>query len=129
MIILVAAGKEREDRNALGIKRCCIRRQIWIFLQTEAETGGDISFLDQLRPKRRRTRALQRQLVIVQTANHIEIEVGNDIRQRDRRMLGKPGRSNQPDLLPGPRGEDDVARKCSSVRSSLLRQGARDLQY
>jgi hypothetical protein len=87
MIIVVAAGEEAEDWDALRIKGGCVRREERIFLEHGVESGGDVALLDDPPPCARRANALQEQFVLLQPSDHVEIQVSDGIGKRQRRMF------------------------------------------
>ena len=52
---------------------------------------------------------MQSELVVAQPAHHVKVEIGNHVGESQQGVLGKPGRSEQPEFLAGPEGNQDAA--------------------
>src|SRR5437879_5171697 len=98
MIIVVAAGEEVQHRHILWIKRSYICREIGIFLERDIEPRCHISLLNEAPPRAGRADPLEAQLVLPEPADHIKIDVRDDIGQRHGWLLDEVGGSNQADL-------------------------------
>jgi len=115
MVFLVAAREEGEHGHVLRVERRGVGGQIRVFLQGEVEPGGDVAFLDELTPRRRRADTLEVQLIVAQAAHHVEVHVSDDVRERERRALGEVRGANQ-----ASRGEKNAAPESNFFQACLL---------
>src|SRR5262249_41680283 len=78
------------ERRHLGlIERGDVGRLIRIRLQLQVEACRNVSLLDDPRPRRRRAERLNGQAVVLHAADHVEVQISRELRQRDRRLRGK----------------------------------------
>ncbi len=71
---------------------------------------------------------MQAQFVFSQPADHVEVHVGGDVRQRERRVFDKVGGADHPNFFSRPKREDDPAAKLLRFRLSFLRERSRQFQ-
>jgi len=59
----------------------------------------------------------------MQPANHIEVQVGGNVRKRQWWMLGEPGGADQSNFFASPGSEDNAARESFGMFRAFSRQG------
>ncbi len=91
-----------------SVERLDVGGLIRIGLQAEIESRLHVRLLDQLVPHRARPAGLEVELVVLHAADHVEVEVGLDVGERDRRLRRERGGAEQAELLARPEVEDQV---------------------
>ena len=106
MIVLVAAGEQRQARHLGQIEAHHVSRQIRIADRLQVEVERRVDLLHEIRPDAAAAKRLHGQLVVAHAPDHIEVPVGRDLVHRHRRALDEIGRAQQPDLLARPERQD-----------------------
>ena len=117
----MAAGEERQRRDAGEVERRRVGRQVGIVLDGDLQRRVGVGRRRQRRPRRARSGALHLQRVPVQAADHVEVEVGGELIERQRRLGGERRRAEQAGFLARPEHEGDVAPARAVLQ--LLRRG------
>ena len=120
MIVLVAAGEEKQHRNLRGVKRGVIAgaEAAGLFRDLKAELAAKA--IDQRVELFGGPGAVDNQFLAIQPTDHVEIEHGDGGLERRQRIAHVAGAADQAALLAGERDEDDPPRQLLLAASQFV---------
>ena len=72
---------------------------------------------------------MQIELVLVQPAYHVKVDVGDNVRQGHGRLVGEMRRADCPDFLAGPKSDQETALESLRLPRAFPGEGPRELQH
>src|SRR5262245_20695498 len=109
MAIRMRSGREEQAGNVGQVEAGAISRLVRVGLHAEVETRSHVGSFEYPGPDGAGPGAFSGQAIVLHPANHVEVDVRSELRNRNRRLGDVGARPDEPDLFARPESKHDVA--------------------